>query len=269
MMFENNTDRFDQHFLINENIINTLIKEANLLRDDIVVEVGPGKGKLTSLIAPKVRKLICIELDERLKPYLKNIQVKYKNVEIIYGNVLEEFIPECNKIITSLPYSIIEPFINKLLKCKFDEIIMIIGKRYADCVVNNELNKLSLLTNCYFKSTYIMDIPPEYFDPSPRVMSSMIKLVPINDKQIKDFSLLMFRYMFYYRDKKVKNALIESLIRSFEIINNPITKRVSKDIVNNLKIDEKLLNKLFSTCSNDEIVYLDKKLKKVKVKGDN
>lgn len=268
-MFENDTDRFDQHFLIDENTINTFIEEANLSKKDIVVEIGPGKGQITSLIAPKVKKLICIELDERLKSYLKKIQDKYKNIDIIYSNVLEEYIPECNKIITSLPYSIIEPFINKLLKCKFDEIIMIIGKRYADGVINNELNKLSLLTNCYFKTTYIMDIPPEYFNPSPRVMSAMIKLVPISDRQIKDFNLLIFRYMFYYRDKKVRNALMESLIRSFEIVNNPITKRISKDIINNLEIEEELLNKLFSTCSNDEIVYLNKKLKKVKVKGDN
>ena len=267
-MFENNTDKFDQHFLIDENTINTFIKEANLSKEDTVVEIGPGKGQITFLIAPKVKKLICIELDKRLEPYLKSIQNKYKNIEIIYGNVLEEYLPECNKIITSLPYSIIEPFINKLLKCKFDEIIMIIGKRYADGVINNELNKLSLLTNCYFKTTYIMDIPPEYFKPSPRVMSSMIKLVPIKDNQINEFNILIFRFMFYYRDKKVRNALMEALIRSFEVINNPITKRISKDIISNLEISDKLLNKLFSTCSNEELAYLNNKFKKLKVKGD-
>lgn len=268
-MFENNTDKFDQHFLIDKYTIETFIKEANLSKEDVVVEIGPGKGQITSLIAPRVKKLVCIELDKRLEQYLKKIQNKYKNIDIIYGNVLEEYIPECNKIVTSLPYSIIEPFINKLLKCKFDEIIMIIGKKYADAVVNNELSKLSLLTNCYFKTKYIMDIPPEYFNPSPRVMSAMIKLIPIKENQIVDFNILVFRFLFYYRDKKVKNALIESLIRSFEIKNNPITKKTSKDIISSFELEEELLNKLFSTCSNNELAKLDRALKKIKIKGDN
>ena len=113
-----------------------------------------------------------------------------------------------------------------------------------------------------------MDIPPEYFKPSPRVISSMIKLVPIKDNQINEFNILIFRFMFYYRDKKVRNALMEALIRSFEVINNPITKRISKDIISNLEIGDELLNKLFSTCSNEELAYLNNKFKKLKVKGD-
>ena len=54
--------------------------------------------------------------------------------------MLDTYIPTCNKIVTSLPYSIIEPFINKLLKCQFEEIIMITGKKYAEAVVTKKVN---------------------------------------------------------------------------------------------------------------------------------
>ena len=116
MEFKNETDRFDQHFLTDQEIINTFVSEAKLTSNDIVVEIGPGKGNITRLIASKVKKMYVIEIDERLRPFLEPLAQKYKNIEFIFNNVLNTFIPECDKIITSLPYSIVEPFINQLIK---------------------------------------------------------------------------------------------------------------------------------------------------------
>jgi len=254
MDFINDSDHFDQHFLKDQNIIDRFIKECNLNMSDVVVEIGPGKGDISSIIAKEVKKLYCIELDERLKPFLDKLVSENDNVEIIWGSALDVHIPTCNKIITCLPYSIVEPFIHKIARCKFDEAIMITGERFASNVVKKEINMLSLYTNCYFESEKIMDILPDAFEPAPRVLSSIIKLKPITEKDIKDFNLLFFRYMFFFQGKKIKNALIESLIKIYNTrYNEVLTQRNAKEMIGNLNLEENILSKTFETCSNDEL----------------
>lgn len=240
-MFENDSNYLDQHFLINENIINKFIEICNLTKEDIVVEIGPGVGTLTKLIEPKVKSLTVIEKDERLKKYLNKIS----NINIIYGNALDIDIPSCNKIITALPYSIIEPFIYKLIKVNFKELYMIMGSTYVNNVINNEINNLSLLTNTYFKAEKFFDIVPSCFNPEPKTLSSVIKLTKKEDFSKLD---LIIKNMYELNDKKIKNALMESLINI-----NSLTKKESKKIISDLNINEKILDKKFSTISNEEL----------------
>jgi len=83
-MFQNDSNYLDQHFLIDDVIINKFIKICNLNNDDTVVEIGPGKGVLTKKIIPQVKSLTLIEKDTRLKEYLDKL-----NVKVIYANILE------------------------------------------------------------------------------------------------------------------------------------------------------------------------------------
>lgn len=260
MEFKNETDRYDQHFLIDQEIVKRFISEARLVEEDIVVEIGPGKGMLTQLIASKVKKMYVIELDKRLEKFLKEIARQNSNIELIFDNVLDTFIPKCTKIITSLPYSIIEPFINKMLKCDFQELLMITGARYAHAVLENKLTKLSLLTNCYFTTEKILDIIPEAFEPKPRVLSTMIRLIPKTEAEITDQNILIFRYLFKFRSQKLKNALVESLIRVFELKGKKLTQKEAKNLISNLNISADLLDKEFSLISNLELESLHKKL---------
>ena len=140
-MFKNDTDYLDQHFLVDEDIINKYIDFPKFNKNDVVIEIGPGKGTLTKKIAPKVRKMYAIELDDRLKNYLEAIP----NLEVIWGSVLDVKIPKANKIITSLPYSIIEPFIYKMKNLTNTEIYMIMGKNYIDNVVNKKINNFQFV----------------------------------------------------------------------------------------------------------------------------
>ena len=247
-MFKNDSNFLDQHFLNNENIINKFIDICNLNKEDIVVEIGPGTGILTKKIEPKVKTLTVIEKDERLKEYLDAIP----NINIIYGNVLDVNIPKCNKIITALPYSIIEPFIYKLTKTSFKELYMIMGSTYVNNVVNNEITNLSLLTNTYFNAEKFFDIEPTYFNPQPKTLSSVIKLI----KKEKFSKLdLVIKKLYELNDKKIKNALMESLI-----IINKLTKKESKEIISSLNINENILNKRFNVISNEELKELYNKL---------
>ncbi len=262
MEFENDINYLDQHFLINKSIINEFVDEAHLSVEDTVVEIGPGKGQISDTIARRCKHLTCIEIDRELEHFMNVLKDKYDNVDIIYGNALNVYIPECDKIISALPYSITEPFVEKLLRCNFKECLLIVGKKYADAVVNKELNKLALLTNSFFEVTKIMDISPDAFDPKPRVMSSMIRLIPLKRNSLKNsFKKFVFRELFFHRDKKLKNNLMEALIEFAKSHDQKLTKKESKAIVDSYDIPKETLNKLMENLSNGEYAMIYDSLK--------
>lgn len=240
-MFEVDKDKYDQHFLIDTNVINNFIEKCNLKKEDIILEIGPGVGVLTKLIVPKVKKLYVIEKDIRLKKYLDKID----GIDIIYNDCLKTTFPKVDKIITSLPYSIIEPFIYKIVKEDFKELYLIMGKKYIDNITNNKITNLSLLTNIYFNIERYFDIYPESFNPKPRVMSSAVRLSFKNTYTKKE---LLFQNMYKLDNKIVKNSLLESLIK----INN-LTKREAKEIIKSYNIPDNILNKKFNMITNKEL----------------
>jgi 16S rRNA (adenine1518-N6/adenine1519-N6)-dimethyltransferase len=252
-MFNNDPNYLDQHFLIDEDIIKLFLSTCHLKATDTAVEIGPGKGIMTKVIAPRVKKLTVIEKDLRLKPYLDSIN----NINIIYGSVLDIKIPECDKIITSLPYSITEPFIFKLIHTDFKELIMICGARYANSVKEQELTKLSLLTNAFFKLAIIKEITPDAFKPKPRVMSALVTLEPIDITKLSSNELI-YHYLFLRNKQLVKNALREIIINL-----KKLTKKNSKAFINQLNIPDAIGNKVFETLSNDDLKELDKYITKI------
>lgn len=264
MDFIQNSNEFDQHFLVDEEILNNFIKAANINKNDIVIEIGPGNGCVTKQILKKAKSVVCIEIDERLKPYLSELEKSYKNVRIIYGNVLNIDLPEHDKIVTSLPYSIIEPLIYRLSKNSNEDITMIIGKKYADSVINEDITMLSLLTNCHFSATKFFDITPESFEPKPRVMSSVINLKSTEIDDIEKPIYIVFRWMFYYKNKKNRNALVESFIRYSETLDEIFTQKYCKDLIKNF--DEEILEKKFEDLSNEELKILYNNVEKVLIK---
>jgi 16S rRNA (adenine1518-N6/adenine1519-N6)-dimethyltransferase len=246
--------QLNQHFLIDKEIINKLVLASNLQSTDIVVEIGPGTGNITKEVLPHVNKVIGIELDRDLEAELKLLQKDYHNLDIIYANALDMYIPKCNKIISNLPFSIIEPFINKLIKCDFEMAILITGDNYIDGVINNDLNNLSILTNAFFKVEKVCDILPDSFDPKPRTKAGIIILKHKSLEDLKgNFELCMLRELYFHRDMKIKNALIEGLITYHNLLNKTLTKRESKININKLNISEEILNKKIDELSNDDI----------------
>lgn len=260
--FENDINYLDQHFLIDKSIINAFIDASKLNINENVVEIGPGKGEISDTIARRVNHLTCIEIDRNLEPFINVLKDRFDNVDVIYGNALNVFIPDCDKIISALPYSITEPFIEKLLRCNFKEAILIVGKKFADNVVEKKMNKLALLTNSFFVVEKIMDIAPDAFDPEPRVMSSMIRLTPIKREDMShSFKKFIFREMFFYRDRKLKNNLMESLIEFVKLHGKKLTKKESKGIIEGYNLPKEMLNKRMENLSNEEYEILYNALK--------
>ena len=260
--FVNDINYLDQHFLVDKSIINAFVDAANLKINENVVEIGPGKGNISETIARRVNHLTCIEIDRDLEPFINVLKDKFNNVDVIYGNALNAYIPACDKIISALPYSITEPFIEKLIRCEFNEAILIVGRKFADNVISRKHNKLALLTNSFFVCEKIMDIAPDAFNPAPRVMSSMIKLTKINREDLHhSFKRFMFRELFFNRDRKLKNNLMESLIEFVKLHNKKLTKKEAKSIIESYELPKEMLNKQMENLSNEEYKVLYNVLK--------
>ncbi len=242
-MFKNDTNFLDQHFLVDEEIINKFIDSADVKTTDIVLEVGPGKGVLTSRLNKLTNNLIVVEKDVRLIPYLKDYNVTYRDV--LYYDI-----PNVNKIVTSLPYSITEPFIYKILDVNFDKLVMMCGK------LDNNNTKLSIMCNLYFNYKRICDVTPKSFEPKPKVMSSLIEMTIKDDTNLSKKDKII-KMLFKYRYMKVKNALKEILIK----LDN-ITQRQAKEIITTYNIDETISNKLFDELSTSEVLDLIKSIDK-------
>ena len=159
-----------------------------------------------------------------------------------------------DKIVTSLPYNIIEPFTKKLINTNFKELYMLIGSNYVDDVLNNNINKLSIITNSYFNLTKLLEVLPSSFDIPPHTLSYVVKLEKKDFHSLSDIYKI-YNLLYYYQDKKIKNSLKESLIK----INN-LTQKEAKKIISNLNIPESILETKFEIISNEELKVLNKYL---------
>lgn len=247
-MFRQDKDHLDQHFLIDEEIITRYIESINIKKSDTIVEIGAGKGVLTKIMAPLCKKLIVIELDKTLKPYLDKIE----NIEVIYNNVLDISIPKCNKIVTSLPYSIIEPFMQKLITTDFEELIMLMGSTYINHVLNKDITRLSIITNSYFKTEKIFDVEPSSFDIPPHTLSTIVRITKLSPSNLSR-KYQVYHYLYYYQNMKIKNALQSTFIK----LDN-LTKREAKAKVVSLNIPDPILETKFEIISNENLKNLDK-----------
>jgi 16S rRNA (adenine1518-N6/adenine1519-N6)-dimethyltransferase len=208
--------KLGQNFLIDPNIAQLEIEYADLKKSDVVLEVGPGKGILTNLLAKKVNKVIAVEIDEKLIKSLKEILPS--NVILIKNDVIKlnfENLPKFNKVVSNLPYQISSPFTFKLLDYNFDLAILIYQKEFADRIIakpgNKKYSRLSV--NVYYKSEcrLLRTISKNVFYPIPRVDSAIVELVPRkipaffveNEIFFKD----LVKTLFSNRRKKIKNII--------------------------------------------------------------
>ena len=110
----NPNKKLGQNFLIDKNIVKKIIAVSEINQNDVILEIGTGLGALTEDIAKLAKKIYGIEIDHRLSSYLKDKLSIYSNIEIIHGDVLDIEIPEHNKVISNIPYTITGPLIDKI-----------------------------------------------------------------------------------------------------------------------------------------------------------
>ena len=255
-----------QNYLIDENKRNQIINFGNLNKNDTVLEIGSGIGTLTIELAQKAKKVIAIEQDENIYKILtKRLKdEKIDNVELINDDALNVDFPKFNKIISNLPYQISSPITFKFLEYDFDLAILMYQKEFAERM-NGEVgskNYSRLSAMLYFKCDVetLTDVSSESFIPKPKIDSAVVKLTPkenkINDDDFKTYSNFT-KALFQHRNKKIKNALIDSR----HIISN-IDKKTLKQRLNNIESDEinEYLSERVVTLTPEEILKISKEL---------
>ena len=216
-----------QNFLINENVVNNIVESAEISEDDLIIEIGPGLGTLTSKLLEKAGKVIAVELDKRMIEILNDRFSLYKNFELINDNILkldlkkiiQENIKELKrvKIVANLPYYITTPIIMKLLEeeLNIETITVMVQKEVADRLISIPGDKLSgaitYTVYYYSEGKKIIEVPKDSFVPQPNVDSQVIQLKIKKKKnlEIKDKELLfkIIKYAFMQRRKTLVNAL--------------------------------------------------------------
>ena len=238
--------KLGQNFLINESIIYDIVKKANVTKEDVVIEIGPGLGSLTKELINNAKKVIAIELDPNMIDILKSRFGIFDNFEVIYGDVLkidlEELIKgyDSVKVVANLPYYITTPIIMKLLedKLKIKSITVMVQKEVGERICathkDKEYGAITVSVQYYSEPQIIIDVPKENFLPAPEVDSCVIRL-DMREKplvSLKD-EKLFFRLVkgaFTQRRKTINNSLTCSGKSKEEII----------AALNKLGIDSKL-----------------------------
>ncbi len=215
--------KLGQNFLINESIIYDIVKKANVTKEDVVIEIGPGLGSLTKELINNAKKVIAIELDPNMIDILKSRFGIFDNFEVIYGDVLkidlEELIKgyDSVKVVANLPYYITTPIIMKLLedKLKIKSITVMVQKEVGERICathkDKEYGAITVSVQYYSEPQIIIDVPKENFLPAPEVDSCVIRL-DMREKPpvfIKD-EKLFFRLVkgaFTQRRKTINNSL--------------------------------------------------------------
>jgi 16S rRNA (adenine1518-N6/adenine1519-N6)-dimethyltransferase len=208
-----------QNFLYDPSILKRIINVAELNREDIVAEIGPGYGILTKMLAETVKSVIAIELDEELYRKLRTGLAEYRNVELIHGDALKypyENLPEF-KVVANIPYYITTPIIFRLFEVKrnLKSMTITVQKEVAERITASPGGKdygvLSIMVQYYAKPSIKFIIPKGAFRPVPKVDSAVlhIKILerPSVDVKDEEFFFKIVKTSFSQRRKMLSNSL--------------------------------------------------------------
>lgn len=221
--------KYGQNFLVDEGIVEKIVREAGVTKDDFVLEIGPGIGTMTQLLCEHAREVAAVEIDDKLIPILVETLSAYDNVTVINEDILKVDIAalagEKNggrpiKVVANLPYYITTPIIMGLFESHvpIDSITVMVQKEVADRMKvgpgTKEYGALSLAVQFYAKPEIVINVPPECFIPRPNVGSAVIRLTrhKENPVQVKDEKLMfkLIRASFNQRRKTLANGLNNS-----------------------------------------------------------
>ncbi|MBI4692057.1 MAG: ribosomal RNA small subunit methyltransferase A [Candidatus Terrybacteria bacterium] len=216
-----------QNFLKSKKIVNEIIKAADLKPDDVILEVGPGKGILTEALLEKVPqgKVIAVEKDKRLVELLAQKFRHSKNLFLVYQDILKidicKLIENCKlkienyKVVANIPYYITSRFLRIFLQSNFQptKMVLMIQKEVAERIMakNKKESILSISVKAYGQPKIIKKVPARYFSPQPKVDSAILLIDNISKDFFRDIDEQKFfeivKKGFSQKRKLLKNNL--------------------------------------------------------------
>ncbi len=217
--------KYGQNFLIDENVLDKIIFNADIQIGDLVIEIGPGLGNLTKRLCEKAGHVIAIEIDknmvdilEKEYAYIKNLTIFNEDIMKADVNALISKFPGMNKVkvVANLPYYITTPIIMKLLeeKLDIDLIEVMVQKEVAErlCAkpTGREYGAITVAVNYYSEPRYVDTVKADKFLPPPNVDSAVVLLDILKEPKVKVNVKLMFEIVkaaFSMKRKTLVNSL--------------------------------------------------------------
>jgi 16S rRNA (adenine1518-N6/adenine1519-N6)-dimethyltransferase len=210
-----------QHFLIDGEVLKNIIAAAELTSSDTIIEVGPGLGVLTRELAQRARRVIAVELDNKLAAALKQTLASLNNVTIINDDVLKlepASLAADYKVVANLPYYITSPVLRHFLEASIKPKVMIlmVQKEVAEAIAARpgEMSILSVSVQLYGEPKLISYVPADCFYPPPKVDSAIVRIdlypqpkVAVDEKNFFD----LVRAGFSAPRKQLANSLAQGL----------------------------------------------------------
>ena len=227
--------KYGQNFIKDENLINKIVNSAEISKESLVIEIGPGMGALTTKILDKCKHGIIYEIDTELKDFLEQKLKKYDNYELIFQDFLTADIKEITKkynykellIVANLPYYITTPIIKKIIEediLAYKIVIMIqkeVADRFSAKVNTKDYSSLTVFLNYHYEIKKLFNVSKNMFYPKPDVDSSVILMSKkIEKEHIKDINVFnkFVKDCFKYKRKNLRNNLKEYDLEKIEII---------------------------------------------------
>jgi len=243
---------YDQHFMVDPEVIQFIIKEAGLNKKDIVLEIGPGEGYLTEELVKKAGKVIAIEIDEKFIELLEKIP----HLKLVFGNALE-ILPlrnDFNKIVANIPYQICEPLMHYLCSAKKVELsVLTMPMRFARKVQEHPV------FSAFLKVEILKEVPKESFSPQPRVYSAVVRIVLNKDESDE---LFIIRKLYWQRTKKLKNGLRDALIDLAESQSKKLSKKEALGLIEKMGFEDQILEMLIARLPLETYGKIESKIRK-------
>lgn len=236
-----NENLLDQFFLTDKEVVKKLVQAADIKKSDLVLEIGAGTGIVTTEIAKFAGKVIAVEIDNKFKDALLKMP---QNVRVVFDNALKvlENKPKFNKIVASLPSSIVEPLIWQLTQTPFEIAALLIPLKFVEKLLTNQI------FNLYLKTILVEKIAKQKFDPKPKTNWAIVKMVQKeNALKVADYERFILQYIFEHKQAKVKNSLMEAVIKISVDRGKKLTKNQARAVIDKAEIASSLLEQAVVT----------------------
>ncbi|MBR4016008.1 MAG: 16S rRNA (adenine(1518)-N(6)/adenine(1519)-N(6))-dimethyltransferase RsmA [Anaerotignum sp.] len=243
---------FGQNFLIDSNILERIAQCAGITKEDCVLEIGPGIGSLTQVLAETAKQVVAVEIDATLIPILSQTLGEYENVEILNQDILktdiDTIIQEKNggkpiKVVANLPYYITTPILMDLLEKErhVESITVMVQKEVAERMQagpgEKEYGALSVAVQYYCDAHLDMIVQPSCFMPRPKVASAVITLKVLPERKVKTADEALFFHIVKCAFGQRRKTLLNSL---FNQGNMELSKAELAKILQGLGWDERI-----------------------------
>ena len=213
--------KFGQNFLSDECLLDEIVEKAGVTQDDIVVEIGAGKGALTNALVKKAKKVVSFEIDLDLQEYLLN-RFNDKNVQFVFEDVMNwsdekinELVGEKFKLVANLPYYVTSPIITRFLQNEnLTSLTVMVQEEVADRIISKEKSKdygvLTIICKLFGEPQKLMRVTRDKFFPVPNVDSAIVRIDKkenaLNKELTKDV-INLAKQAFAMRRKKLSSNL--------------------------------------------------------------